>query len=350
MAFYYNRSDYSGRLDGGRSRDAPSAGPIPCQDRLSLGLDEETALRNVPTDASQGGQQQQQRRRERYGDALRLAKQGLPRREKRRAKFLGDLGADTTDRARVSRNRSQQGAQPVDPTGYINEVIINSDGRVSYGSWRGLIAYLTSPHLPADNYAKAFFLTFRIFATPTDLSSALVGRGRELLRIYQPPAAEPKGSSDQVQAAPVHRVFRAIKVWYDEYWYPETDDPMLRGLCAFMLHEYLPKCNGAAAKECRGLLQAVASTHSDIDIDAMATAKLQRSTFTFSAGDEAGNGEASTRPPLLRPDKRGTETSRRSSNRRSRDTGDAPGRAQASGDGARRLSGGYSMISGDESP
>ncbi|KAJ2557121.1 Ras guanine nucleotide exchange factor bud5, partial [Coemansia sp. RSA 1933] len=122
------------------------------------------------------------------------------------------------------------------------ELLLNSLGRVSYGTWKGLIIYLTSSHQNADDFVSKFMLSFRSFATPKDLAEALVARARNVA--HADPRLQPSDLKlwhDRVQGPVQYTVFRVIQLWYTSYWNPAADDPLLTYLCAFILNEYLPK-------------------------------------------------------------------------------------------------------------
>ncbi|KAJ1727990.1 Ras guanine nucleotide exchange factor bud5, partial [Coemansia biformis] len=299
MAFYYSRGDYEERIDE-CSQHTLLAATDAFRDRLSLALDEEQTVRTPHPESMTS----MPRRREKYGEALRIAKQGLPRREKRLAKKLADPGADSGNRSRAGHGRSQPETQPILASG-TNEVLINSEGRVSYGSWRGLVAYLTQICQPSDDYTKAFFLAFRSFATPSDLASALISRGAELLRARQA-SSDTKAPNTPTQTA-LAGVFRAIKHWYEVYWYSEADDPTLQTMCAFLIRDYLPSCQGAEEKECRNLLVAIAGSRDNIDISSMFAASEAKTTHAGlkhgAAGDDKRDGDSPAKAPQPRTKK-----------------------------------------------
>ncbi|KAJ2812898.1 Ras guanine nucleotide exchange factor bud5, partial [Coemansia furcata] len=116
-----------------------------------------------------------------------------------------------------------------------NDILFNSEGRVSYGTWRGLVMYLTQVSHTAEDFTHAFFLVFRSFATPSDFAEALVARARESPTTKLTPA-ETKTWNDRVQAPIRHNVFLAIKTWYENYWYSADDGLVLSYLCGFLLN------------------------------------------------------------------------------------------------------------------
>ncbi|KAJ1835349.1 Ras guanine nucleotide exchange factor bud5, partial [Coemansia sp. RSA 2708] len=191
----------------------------------------------------------------------RPAKQ-TSRREALRARLIGDQGS--SDRTRAAHWQQTTTADPLSDT---SEVLINSEGRVSYGTWHGLISYLTQVHRPSDTYTQAFFLTFRAFATPADLADALATRVRELAAVRAHSAG-----AQRTRQSILHNVFLAIKHWYDQYWWPHADAAVLPFLCSFLVNEYLPLSHGGAeAKECHQLLVRIAEKNDNVNLRALPT-------------------------------------------------------------------------------
>ncbi|KAJ1822634.1 Ras guanine nucleotide exchange factor bud5 [Coemansia sp. RSA 2598] len=263
MAFYFNQGK---RRDRGHERTALGPSPLKASTTATAGRsnpDSGNAHRtNKPKhqQQSQPQQQQQQRRRERIGETLRLNRSadrsGNPLRDIRLAKIFGEPVLDT------SGNRHKITVVDAYST---RDILFNSAGRVSYGTWYGLIMYLTQAHQQMEEYMQAFFLTFRSFATPRDLAEALVYRSR-----LQP--AHGLGQSDarlwqhRVKEPIQYRVFMAIKLWYEKHWRADTDDSVLSYLCGFLLNEYLPSRHGSSAKECVKFLQTVESKNKFIQL------------------------------------------------------------------------------------
>ncbi|KAJ2157950.1 Ras guanine nucleotide exchange factor bud5 [Coemansia sp. RSA 552] len=191
----------------------------------------------------------------------------------RAAKILGDSSAVSDDRIRAERWQGLQQRQSAaaDPFKDTSAVVFNSAGRVTYGTWQGIVSYLTQVHRPSDTFNRVFFLTFRSFATPTDLAHALVARARELTSSSRTVASSMRLWHESVEESILHNVFLAIKHWYEDYWYPATDDTTLRFLCCYLVNEYVPKCQRHMAKECNSLLRKIASHNPSIDLAALAT-------------------------------------------------------------------------------
>ncbi|KAJ2746716.1 Ras guanine nucleotide exchange factor bud5 [Coemansia sp. BCRC 34301] len=256
MAFYYCHGNQSERIDTHRNASILASGGNATDDQqqqqhnpLSPTLDDDSTPRRSTTTSG--------RRRERIGEALRKGRAGAPRRDLRIAKIFGE--------PQQQQHYQPSTYSPKQP----QSILFNSEGRVSYGTWRGLIMYLTQVSRTADDFSHAFFLVFRSFATPSDFAEALVARARECPTTRMTPA-ETKTWNDRVQAPIRHNVFLAIKTWYESYWYPADDSPVLEFLCSYLLNEYLPSRHGSSGKECHKLLRRIESRSSTVDLQALA--------------------------------------------------------------------------------
>ncbi|KAJ2658973.1 hypothetical protein IWW48_003771 [Coemansia sp. RSA 1200] len=236
------------------------------------------------------------RRRDRkFGDTLRTAKQGVVKRETSRlAKIFGEPNiSDSADHAsstaatattleptatKHGASARQRGdhhiltSEAIESGLQSKELLLNSAGRVSYGTWKGLIMYLASDkHHKTAEFIDVFMLSFRSFATPKDFAEALVARARNVA--HADTSLSPSDAKlwhHRVQAPVQYNVFRIIQNWYNNYWYPPVDNAMLNYLCAFLLNDYLPTRHGSSAKECQKLLRQVSSKNRAIDLRALA--------------------------------------------------------------------------------
>ncbi|KAJ2081034.1 Ras guanine nucleotide exchange factor bud5 [Coemansia sp. RSA 988] len=259
MAFYYTQGDHEERVET-NIKDKQAAPGI--RDQLSQATEGEQSHRRSNIDSNVG--------RKREKGALRIAtrQQGGQRREHRLAKIFNDIG-DSNQRARAERLQNIQSTLP-DIYSNTTEVLINSEGRVSYGTWNGIVSYLTQLHRPPNSYTRAFLMSFRSFATPTDLSDALIERAREILR-SKISVPEAQSWYEHARATILHNVFLAIKRWYEGYWVTTDDGIVLGALCNFLATEYLPKCQGLMAKECHKLLQTITNNNDSINLRAQVT-------------------------------------------------------------------------------
>lgn len=114
------------------------------------------------------------------------------------------------------------------------EVSFNCDGHVTGATLPALIERMTLHDTTIDpTFANAFFLTFRMFTTPTRLSEALYAR-------YDLKLPSTEMLPEQVQewttikATPVRlRIFNLFKTWLESHWQPETDAIIAPSLLEF---------------------------------------------------------------------------------------------------------------------
>ncbi|KAI7826270.1 ras guanine nucleotide exchange factor domain-containing protein [Kickxella alabastrina] len=180
-----------------------------------------------------------QRKRERIGETFKLSRSdrtgggsggggGNPLRDIRLAKIFGEP---------VHAQPMQQSAPEKAYT--VHDILLNSAGRISYGTWRGLIMYLTQAQQHNEYFTNAFFLTFRSFATECDLAEALIERAREAPATKMSPQ-EMRLWQERVQNPIRYRVFLAIKLWYERYWWSCMDSAILPFLCGYLANDICP--------------------------------------------------------------------------------------------------------------
>ncbi|KAJ1883224.1 Ras guanine nucleotide exchange factor bud5 [Coemansia sp. RSA 486] len=252
MAFYFNQGN---RRDKRHERTA--LGPSPLKPAMVPTSSNTNLDNNAPR---LGKPKQPQKRREKIGDTFRFTRSTdrstNPLRDIRLAKIFGEPVLDTSG--------SRHKIALVDAYS-TRDILFNSAGRVSYGTWYGLIMYLTQAHQQIEEYTQAFFLTFRSFAAPKDLAEALVQRSR-LQPSHGLSAADARLWKNRVREPIQYRVYMAIKLWYEHHWWADADDPVLSYLCGFLINEYLPTRHGSSAKECLRFLQTVQSKHKNINL------------------------------------------------------------------------------------
>lgn len=122
-------------------------------------------------------------------------------------------------------------APDYDPT----DVSYNSEGQVTGATLQALIEKMTPHDTTIDaTFANAFFLTFRLFTTPTELFDALVVRYN-----LQPPKGvelteEEYAKWQEGKVTPVRlRIFNFLKSWLEVHWHPATDHVILDRLVEF---------------------------------------------------------------------------------------------------------------------
>ncbi|KUI67590.1 Cell division control protein 25 [Cytospora mali] len=135
---------------------------------------------------------------------------------------------------------------------YAHELMFNKEGQVVGGSLPALVERLTTHEATPDAiFVSTFFLTFRLFCTPTELVEALVDR------------FEYVGDAPRM-AGPVRlRVYNVFKQWLESHWRDETDHDALSLIQNFAetnLASALPSANVRLLD----LIQRVSATHATL--------------------------------------------------------------------------------------
>ncbi|KAK8107599.1 uncharacterized protein PG998_009612 [Apiospora kogelbergensis] len=131
---------------------------------------------------------------------------------------------------------------------FAHELLFNKEGLVTGGSLPALVERLTTHESTPDAmFVSAFYLTFRLFCSPSDFAAALIDRFDYV------------GESLHM-ASPVRlRVYNVIKGWLESHWRDSTDRealPALRHFAEFQLGSLLP----SAGKRLIELADRVSST------------------------------------------------------------------------------------------
>lgn len=105
---------------------------------------------------------------------------------------------------------------------FAHELVYNREGQISGGTLPALIERLTThDSTPDATFVSTFYLTFRLFATPTAFAQALIDRFQYV------------GESPQ-SAGPVRlRVYNVFKGWLESHWRNECDSPALELIVPF---------------------------------------------------------------------------------------------------------------------
>ncbi|KAL8989649.1 MAG: hypothetical protein Q9177_001504 [Variospora cf. flavescens] len=105
---------------------------------------------------------------------------------------------------------------------YAHELIYSKDGQISGGTLPALIERLsTHDSTPDASFVSTFYLTFRLFATPTEFAQALIDRFQYV------------GETPTI-AGPVRlRVYNVFKGWLESHWRNECDNPALELIVPF---------------------------------------------------------------------------------------------------------------------
>ncbi|KAK3939291.1 ras guanine nucleotide exchange factor A [Diplogelasinospora grovesii] len=115
---------------------------------------------------------------------------------------------------------------------YAHELMFNKEGQVTGGTLAALVERLTTHESTPDAmFVSTFYLTFRLFCTPTQLAEALIDR------------FEYVGEAPHV-AAPVRlRTYNVFKGWLESHWREESDHEaldLIKHFAEFQLGSTLP--------------------------------------------------------------------------------------------------------------
>lgn len=107
-------------------------------------------------------------------------------------------------------------------TTFAHELVYNREGQISGGTLPALIERLTThDSTPDATFVSTFYLTFRLFATPTAFAQALIDRFQYV------------GESPHI-AGPVRlRVYNVFKGWLESHWRNDCDSSALELIVPF---------------------------------------------------------------------------------------------------------------------
>ncbi|KAI1357299.1 ras guanine nucleotide exchange factor domain-containing protein [Xylaria arbuscula] len=130
---------------------------------------------------------------------------------------------------------------------FVHELMFNKDGQVVGGSLPALVERLTTHETTPDAmFVSAFYLTFRLFCTPTRLVEVLIERFDYI--------SESPAIANPVQL----RVYNVLKGWLEAHWREPTDGealPMIAHFAEYKLALVIP----SAGKRLSELVQRVSS-------------------------------------------------------------------------------------------
>ncbi|KUJ06548.1 ras guanine-nucleotide exchange protein-like protein [Mollisia scopiformis] len=131
---------------------------------------------------------------------------------------------------------------------YAHELMHNKEGQITGGTLPALVERLTTHDSTPDSiFVSTFYLTFRLFVTPTELAKALVDRFDYV------------GESPHI-AGPVRlRVYNVFKGWLESHWRDLSDHDALSIIQPFAT-EKLGRVLPGAGKRLLELSQKVSST------------------------------------------------------------------------------------------
>lgn len=117
-------------------------------------------------------------------------------------------------------------------TTYVHELVYNKEGQISGGSLPALVEQLTTHESTPDAvFVTTFYLTFRLFTTPVELTQSLMDRFDYV------------GNSQTVGVPVRLRVYNIFKGWLESHWSADSDTIALDLILSFAtgkLRESIP--------------------------------------------------------------------------------------------------------------
>jgi hypothetical protein len=109
---------------------------------------------------------------------------------------------------------------------FAHELIYNKDGQISGGTLPALVERMTTHDSTPDSmFVSTFYLTFRLFASPTQLAEALIDRFDYV------------GENSQVSTPVRLRVYNVFKGWIESHWRGDTDREALDAIYTFSIQK-----------------------------------------------------------------------------------------------------------------
>lgn len=107
-------------------------------------------------------------------------------------------------------------------TTFVHELVYNKEGQISGGSLPALVEQLTTHESTPDAvFVTTFYLTFRLFTTPTELAQTLIDRFDYV------------GDSQSVGVPVRLRVYNVFKGWLESHWSADSDSTALGLILSF---------------------------------------------------------------------------------------------------------------------
>ncbi|KAK3722763.1 Ras guanine nucleotide exchange factor bud5 [Vermiconidia calcicola] len=169
---------------------------------------------------------------------------------------------------------------------YANELTLNKDGQVSGGSLPALVEQLTThDNAPDPQFVVAFFITFRSFTTPRELSQALIHRFDYV------------GDSKAVGTPVRLRIYNVFKQWLETCWNVDADKDALGDIRYFALHKLKPVLPQAGERLVE-LTRKVTAAYSTGALTSPLVSGVGK--MSMSIGPQAGNGGSDPEPSITR--------------------------------------------------
>lgn len=141
------------------------------------------------------------------------------------------------------------GEEALTATQFAHELILAPDGHVQGGSLNAIIERLTSHESKPDpTFVTMVYLTFRLFATPTEFAEGLAFRYDSI------------GESPRIAQLVRLRVSNILKGWLESHWRHDCDEPTIP-LIRYIVQNKIAATSTSAANRLLELLDTVATCH-----------------------------------------------------------------------------------------
>jgi hypothetical protein len=145
----------------------------------------------------------------------------LPSKKLSAQTLMSSFGSSSELRSLASEDVAA-GEEHLLETSYVHELIYNKEGQISGGSLPALVEQLTTHESTPDVvFVTAFYLTFRLFTTATELTQCLIDRFDYI------------GNSQSVGVPVRLRVYNVFKGWMESHWSPDSDSEALGLILSF---------------------------------------------------------------------------------------------------------------------
>lgn len=135
--------------------------------------------------------------------------------------LLSSFGSESELRSVASEDVAAAEEHLLEAT-YAHELVYNTDGQISGGSLPALVEQLTlHDSTPDTSFVTAFYLTFRLFTTPVELSQCLIERFDQI------------GDSKCIGVPVRLRIYNVFKGWLEGHWVVESDSAALGIIFSF---------------------------------------------------------------------------------------------------------------------
>jgi hypothetical protein len=135
--------------------------------------------------------------------------------------FVSSFGSSSELRSLASEDLAA-GEEHLLETTFVHELVYNKEGQISGGSLPALVEQLTTYETTPDViFVNTFYLTFRLFTTPVELTQSLIDRFDYI------------GDSQSIGVPVRLRVYNVFKGWLESHWVSQSDSAALGLILSF---------------------------------------------------------------------------------------------------------------------